>query len=127
MQPEIERGCTPCGGEDVTVIHEQHVRFEPVVPQMDWPPDGVPTARLLSAEKDTKVRLVATLARAAMDFLSGSQRAQLRACSAPPCVRYFVKSHERQEWCKPSCGNRVRPAHHYRRQRMAAYGGSTPS
>ncbi|GAA5702604.1 CGNR zinc finger domain-containing protein [Streptomyces avermitilis] len=100
---------------------------ESVVPQLDWPPDGAPTARLLSAENDPKVRLVAALARAAIDFLSGPQRTQLRACSAPRCVRYFVKSHGRQEWCKPSCGNRARAARHYRRQRAATDGGSTPS
>ncbi|WP_175407346.1 ABATE domain-containing protein [Streptomyces sp. TRM64462] len=100
---------------------------EAVVPQMDWPPDGAPTARLLSTENDPKVRLMAALARAAIDFLSGPQRTRLRACSAPRCVRYFVKSHGRQEWCKPSCGNRARAARHYRRQRMAADGGSTQS
>jgi len=100
---------------------------ETVVPQMDWPPDDAPTARLLSAENDPRLRLVAALSRATIDFLSGPQRTQLRACSAPRCVRYFVKSHGRQEWCKPSCGNRARAARHYRRQRVATDGGSTPS
>jgi predicted RNA-binding Zn ribbon-like protein len=95
---------------------------ETVVPQLDWPADGAPTARLLSSENDPRVRLVATLARAAIDFLTGPQREQLRACTAPRCVRYFVKSHGRQEWCKPSCGNRARAARHYRRQRMATDG-----
>ncbi|MFI9597778.1 CGNR zinc finger domain-containing protein [Nonomuraea sp. NPDC052265] len=56
-----------------------------------------------------------TAARAAIDFLSGPQREHLRACNAPRCVRYFVKSHGRQEWCKPSCGNRARAARHYQR------------
>ncbi|MGW6736140.1 CGNR zinc finger domain-containing protein [Streptomyces sp. NPDC055013] len=96
---------------------------ETVVPQLDWPTDDTPTVLLLSAESDPKVRLVAALARAAIDFLSGPQRIQLRACTAPRCVRYFVKSHGRQEWCKPSCGNRARAARHYRRQRMATDGG----
>ncbi|PZH14979.1 hypothetical protein C1I97_09265 [Streptomyces sp. NTH33] len=100
---------------------------EPVVPHLDWPPDGAPAARLLSAESDPKVRLVTALARAAIDFLSGPQREQLRACAAPRCVRYFVKSHGRQEWCKPSCGNRARAARHYRRQRMATDGSPPPS
>ncbi|MGW6910565.1 CGNR zinc finger domain-containing protein [Streptomyces sp. NPDC054940] len=93
---------------------------ETVVPQLDWPTDGAPTAGLLSAENDPGVRLVATLARSAIDFLTGPQRDQLRACTAPRCVRYFVKSHGRQGWCKPSCGNRARAARHYRRQRMDA-------
>ena len=99
---------------------------ELVAPQIEWTVEGVPTARLLSAENEPYVRLVAALARAAIDFLSGPQRTQLRSCSAPRCVRYFVKSHGRQEWCKPSCGNRARAARHYRRQRMATDGGSAP-
>ncbi|MCX5415549.1 CGNR zinc finger domain-containing protein [Streptomyces sp. NBC_00059] len=100
---------------------------ELVALQMDWPVEGVPTTRLLSAENDPHVRLVAALARAGIEFLSGPQRTQLRSCTAPRCVRYFVKSHGRQEWCKPSCGNRARAARHYRRQRTATDGGSAPS
>ena len=90
---------------------------ELVAPQLDWPVEGAPTGRLLSVENDPNVRLVAALARAAIDFLSGQLRMQLRSCTAPRCVRYFVKSHGRQEWCKPSCGNRARVARHYKRQR----------
>ncbi|MGJ7420405.1 ABATE domain-containing protein [Streptomyces cinereoruber] len=100
---------------------------EPVTPQLVWPLEGVPRVRLLSAENDPYVRLVAALARAAIDFLSGPQRLQLRSCTAPRCVRYFIKGHGRQEWCKPSCGNRARAARHYRRQRAATDGGSAPS
>lgn len=99
---------------------------EPVTPQIDWPVEGVPGTRLLSAENDPYVRLVAALARAAIDFLSGPQRTRLRSGTAPRCVRYFVKSHGRQEWCRPSCGNRARAARHYRRQRTAAENGSAP-
>ncbi|MGO4751944.1 CGNR zinc finger domain-containing protein, partial [Streptomyces sp. 2MCAF27] len=63
-------------------------------------------------------RLVAALARDAIGFLAGPERERLRACPAPRCVRYFVKDHPRQEWCKPSCGNRARVArHHHRRHR----------
>ncbi|THA34074.1 zf-CGNR multi-domain protein [Streptomyces sp. A1277] len=100
---------------------------EPVAPQLDWPVGGAPAARLLSAEKDPYVRLLAALARAAIDFLSGPQSTRLRSCTAPRCVRYFVKSHGRQEWCKPSCGNRARAARHYNRRRTAADGGPTLS
>src|SRR6266851_2221676 len=38
---------------------------------------------------------------------------QLRACHAPGCVLYFVKSHPRREWCSVACGNRARAARHY--------------
>ncbi|CAM5656084.1 hypothetical protein GCM10010253_47120 [Streptomyces badius] len=92
---------------------------EPVAPQLHWPAEGPPTSGLLSAEDDPGVRLVAALARDAVDFLSGPQRERLRACHAPRCVRYFIKSHGRQEWCKPSCGNRARVARHYERTREA--------
>ncbi|POX63213.1 hypothetical protein C3492_13470 [Streptomyces sp. Ru62] len=101
---------------------------ETVIPQLDWPRQGTPpVARLLPAESDPHTRLMAALARAAIEFLSGPQREQLRACTAPRCVRYFVKSHGRQEWCKPSCGNRARAARHYQRQRLAASDRSTSS
>ncbi|WP_367048299.1 CGNR zinc finger domain-containing protein [Streptomyces sp. Je 1-332] len=96
---------------------------EPVVPQLDWPSEGSPTALLQSPESNLRTRLMATLSRDAIDFLSGPQREHLRACAAPRCVRYFVKSHGRQEWCKPSCGNRARAARHYRRQRLTPEGG----
>ncbi|MFD9586776.1 CGNR zinc finger domain-containing protein [Streptomyces sp. NPDC059980] len=97
---------------------------EPVAPQLEWPDEEAPCARVLSAETDPRVRLLAALARAAIGFLTGPQRTQLRSCTAPRCVRYFVKSHGRQEWCKPSCGNRARAARHYRRQRAVADDGS---
>ncbi|WP_285566045.1 MULTISPECIES: CGNR zinc finger domain-containing protein [unclassified Streptomyces] len=92
---------------------------EQVVPRLEWPEGGSPAVRLLSAQDDARVRLLAALARSAIDFLAGPQREQLRACTAPRCVRYFVKGHGRQEWCKPSCGNRARAARHYRSHRSA--------
>ncbi|WP_351234979.1 CGNR zinc finger domain-containing protein, partial [Streptomyces sp. NPDC002133] len=61
--------------------------------------------------------LAAALARAAIALLTGPDRARLRACHAPRCVRYFLKEHPRQEWCKPSCGNRARVARHHERHR----------
>ncbi|MFH9686161.1 CGNR zinc finger domain-containing protein [Streptomyces sp. NPDC021019] len=92
---------------------------EPVAPQLHWPDGEAPAIRLLSAEADPRARLVAALARDAVDFLSGPERERLRACHAPRCVRYFIRSHGRQEWCKPSCGNRARVARHYERTRAA--------
>ncbi|MER5930127.1 CGNR zinc finger domain-containing protein [Streptomyces sp. NPDC002054] len=118
--------------------------LEPVVPQLSWPPGEPPTAALLPAadagaepepepgpesaperepepEPDpgsgARAGLLAALARAAIEFLAGPQREQLRSCSAPRCVRYFLRSHGRQAWCKPSCGNRARVARHAERRR----------
>ena len=88
----------------------------PRAPRLDWPEDGGPELRhdLPSVEPGT--RLVAALARAAIEFLAGDARERLRACPAPRCIRYFVKDHPRQEWCKPSCGNRARVSRYYQRQ-----------
>ncbi|MEU1482561.1 CGNR zinc finger domain-containing protein [Streptomyces sp. NPDC005752] len=94
----------------------------PVTPQLDWPHDGSPAVRLSATRDDPHAVLLAALARAAVEFLGGPQRERLRACTAPRCVRYFVKAHGRQEWCKPSCGNRARAARHYERHHRAQDG-----
>ncbi|MFG2626818.1 CGNR zinc finger domain-containing protein [Streptomyces sp. NPDC048473] len=90
----------------------------PTVPRLDWAPDQDPVAHDhptgAAAERNA---LPAALARAAIGFLSGPDRTALRACHAPRCVRYFIKEHPRQEWCKPSCGNRARVARHHERHR----------
>ncbi|WNI19307.1 ABATE domain-containing protein [Actinacidiphila sp. ITFR-21] len=110
----------------------------PVVPRLDWLPETAPTARcavpgpLAAPAAPTADRLAAALARAAIAFLAGPDREKLRACPAPRCVRYFVKQHALQEWCKPSCGNRARVARHHARRRAAVPAvadrpGPTPS
>jgi predicted RNA-binding Zn ribbon-like protein len=66
----------------------------------------------------TRIAL-AELAHDSMDMLTGSGATKLRACLAPGCVRYFVRSHPRREWCSETCGNRARAARHYRRIRAA--------
>jgi predicted RNA-binding Zn ribbon-like protein len=106
-------------GEAVERLNAAAAR-EPVVPRLGWPEGAPPAARLIPvAPADPGSRVVAALARATVDFLTGPHRADLRACTAPRCVRYFVKQHGRQEWCKPSCGNRARAARHYRRHHGA--------
>lgn len=74
-----------------------------------------PRLRYDDGSADAADRLLATLATAAIEFLSTGP--ELRACPAPRCIRYFVKAHPRQEWCKPSCGNRARVSRHYHRGR----------
>lgn len=87
-----------------------------VRPRMHWVQDqGSPRVELDPTSCEPAVQLEAALARAGMCFLSGPLRAHLRACTAPRCVRYFVRSHGRQQWCCASCGNRARAARHYER------------
>lgn len=88
------------------------------VPRLDWAPDHDPVAHHHPVGRAAgQSALPAALARAAIGFLAGPDRTALRACHAPRCVRYFVKEHPRQEWCKPSCGNRARVARHHERHR----------
>lgn len=70
-------------------------------------------------DPDGEDRPTAVLATAAIGFLASPERERLRACDAPRCVRYFLKEHPRQEWCKPSCGNRARVARHQERHRRS--------
>jgi len=60
---------------------------------------------------------LARVAEQAVPLLGGADAASLRACYAPGCVLYFVKTHPRREWCSVACGNRVRAARHYQRTR----------
>jgi predicted RNA-binding Zn ribbon-like protein len=60
---------------------------------------------------------LAELGQDAVELLTGPTAVKLRACNAPGCVLYFVKTHPRREWCSEGCGNRVRAARHYQRTR----------
>ena len=57
------------------------------------------------------------IAREAIALLAGDDREALRSCQAPGCVLFFVKTHARQEFCGPVCGNRARAARHYARHK----------
>ncbi|WP_338900576.1 CGNR zinc finger domain-containing protein [Streptomyces sp. TG1A-60] len=89
----------------------------PTGPVLSWSPGAEPVVRHEPATGEDP--LTAVLARAALAFLASPERQRLRACHAPRCVRYFLKEHPRQEWCKPSCGNRARVARHHERRRKA--------
>lgn len=88
----------------------------PVLRQLAWDSDGPrPEFRLLtSGDIDT---LRAGLADAAIEFLTGPLPPQVRVCPAPRCVRYYLRSHPRQEWCSVACGNRARAARHYQQHK----------
>ncbi|MEU4551878.1 CGNR zinc finger domain-containing protein [Micromonospora violae] len=92
----------------------------PVRPVLTWAQGTTPSlAWRGEAAADARLAITAGLARAVIELLASPTRDLLRACPAPRCVRYFVKGHPRQEWCKPSCGNRARVARHYQRHTTA--------
>jgi predicted RNA-binding Zn ribbon-like protein len=60
---------------------------------------------------------LAGVAEDAIQLLAGDDAGSLRACHAPGCVLYFVKTHPRRQWCSVACGNRARAARHYQRSK----------
>lgn len=68
-------------------------------------------------ESDPRRAALGEVAAAGVSLLAGRQAERVRACAAPGCILFFVKSHARREWCTAGCGNRVRVARHSRRVR----------
>ncbi|WNV83629.1 ABATE domain-containing protein [Umezawaea sp. Da 62-37] len=91
-------------------------------PRLEWPSARAPRITERLTEADQATRLVADLARVAIEFLVSEDRDKLRACPAPRCVKYFVRDHPRQAWCKPSCGNRARASRYYQRHHVDSDG-----
>jgi predicted RNA-binding Zn ribbon-like protein len=60
---------------------------------------------------------LAGVAQESIALLGGPEAGKIRACYAPGCVLYFMKTHPRREWCSVACGNRVRAARHYEKVR----------
>ena len=86
----------------------------------EWPQLTVEDGKLVrhnESEGQPAAQALARIAAEAVELFTGENRVLLRACYAPGCVLYFVKDHPRREWCSPSCGNRVRAARHYQRNR----------
>ena len=88
----------------------------------DTQPDRLALRRghLVLADDTAASPTTTALANVAIDavhLLTGPEAAQLRACQAPGCVLYFLKTHPRREWCSEACGNRTRAARHYQRIR----------
>ncbi len=83
-----------------------------------WPPAGDPHLLWSGRSKSPNTLLLATTAHTAIAFLTGPDRARLRACPAARCVKYFVQTDPRQAWCTPTCANRGRVQRHYHRTRQ---------
>ncbi|GLZ80288.1 hypothetical protein Afil01_50950 [Actinorhabdospora filicis] len=105
-------GSLPTVDAAVAAVNAAAARV-PVVPVLTWGEE--PVVALSTPDGDG----LAAVARSLLAFLAGPDRARLRACPAPRCVRYFLKGHNRQNFCKAACGNRARVARHYEKQRAA--------
>ncbi len=65
--------------------------------------------------------VLAPIARSAAELLAGPGRLRVRRCGNPACILHFydtTRSRTRR-WCSMAgCGNRMKVAAHYRRQRL---------
>jgi predicted RNA-binding Zn ribbon-like protein len=98
-----------------------------------WPPGAVaavnasvlaaPSSRLLTAGPDgyrtepvtaaaPADRLLADLAVAVTDLLTGPDGAELTLCDAPGCGHLYLRHRPNQQWCNPLCGTRARTDRH---------------
>jgi predicted RNA-binding Zn ribbon-like protein len=82
--------------------------------RLAWPDGGDPARTTVSSHSPAAAALSAVAEQAARLF-AGPERPELRACRAPGCVLYFLRTHPRREWCSAACGNRARVARHYQR------------
>jgi predicted RNA-binding Zn ribbon-like protein len=94
--------------EAVTVLNEHAAQLPP--PRIATRASGLRRAEEAPASRVTTG--LADIAQQAVALLA-DHGDKLRACHAPGCVLYFVKSHPRREWCSVTCGNRARAARHY--------------
>ena len=75
----------------------------------------------------TPEQAMSSVARDAIDTLSGSDASLLKECGRPECTQVYVDHSRggRREWCAmDSCGNKVKAAAYRARKRLAADGAS---
>jgi predicted RNA-binding Zn ribbon-like protein len=83
-----------------------------------WPVLGMngtaATVEIQRSDTSETTRILASIARSAIELLGGPDAARLRGC--PACGRFFVTSRRAQLWCSAACGNRSRVARHRARR-----------
>jgi predicted RNA-binding Zn ribbon-like protein len=87
-------------------------RADAAAPQLAWP--AGPRREWHSARPGSLDEAVASLARDAIDVITGNLGELVRPCEAHGCVRFFFREHARRRWCSTTCGDRVRAARHQR-------------
>ncbi len=88
----------------------------PTAPALENGLKGPVRVERVTASPSRTVRILATIARSAVELLGGPDRERLRLCPATRCGKAFLASRSRQVWCSDSCGNRMRVARHHARR-----------
>ncbi|KAA2256735.1 hypothetical protein F0L68_26055 [Solihabitans fulvus] len=91
-------------------------RAAPAYRELDW--DGEHVAAAIRRDGDYGTRIAAELAEATAVLLASPAARKIRRCEGPGCRMLFLPAHPKRRWCSPTlCGNRVRVARHYQRQK----------
>ncbi|MCP3804009.1 ABATE domain-containing protein [Allokutzneria sp. A3M-2-11 16] len=91
-------------------------RAAPVYRELSW--SGSAVAATPRRAGDATAVLLAVVAEATADLLTGPEISKIRDCEGPDCRLVFLPAHPRRRWCSPKiCGNRVRVARYYHRHK----------
>jgi predicted RNA-binding Zn ribbon-like protein len=110
---------TPDTG-DLELINDAAAR-PPLAPRL-----GSDGRRLAWLASEPVEAALATIARDAIDLVSGPLAARVRECARPDCALLFVDTSRpgRRRWCSmAACGNRTKTAAYRRRKRAASRAG----
>lgn len=93
----------------------------PCVTSVAWDDDGPRVGQRRTPRTDDPLApVLAALAADAGELVAGPHAARLARCSAHNCIRMFIRTHAARQVCSTRCGDRVRAARHYARQRERA-------
>jgi predicted RNA-binding Zn ribbon-like protein len=87
----------------------------PLVPGLMWTTGDGPRIGEQRLGRSAGTKAMAYLAADAMNLLTSPSAAELAACGAHGCIRWFLRTHASRQWCSTRCGDRVRAARHYAR------------
>src|SRR5438270_6233035 len=93
-------------------------RAAPVSPCLRVGSGGRLEAVASPAHSERLDNLLGTLARAAIELVTGPEAHRLKHCHAPSCGMLFLGA---RRWCCEACGNRARAARHYGRMRASGH------
>ncbi|MFF4359945.1 CGNR zinc finger domain-containing protein [Streptomyces sp. NPDC001604] len=111
---DVRRGREPLAA-DLDALNQAQ-RAAPAINELAW--NGSAVAATRRRDGSPGLRLAACLAEAAAELLADPAVTRIRECEADDCVMLFLAAHPRRRWCSATrCGNRVRVARHYQRNK----------
>lgn len=113
----------PLEHPDAVATVDRAAARPPLVPQLDT------SARGLTWLPTADINQVLSIARDAIDLLSGPMRARVKECAGPDCTILFLDTSRpgTRRWCSMEvCGNQVKSASLRARRRAARTGAANP-